>query len=112
MPSIQIDEGKHKYVLIKASINNDIQYFVCSQTGAAYHRNVAEPIVELLARSGYDRIEITGGGRLLLDKDHKRIKIFGFSYGFGLADHELAKATVLEDPRYADYTIETSNEGY
>ena len=68
--------------------------------------------MELLARSGYDSIEITGGGRLLLDTESKRIKIYGFSYGFGLADHELAKATVLEDPKYADYTIETSNEGY
>ena len=114
VPSVSIDDGAHKYVLMCAEnpSTNQEQFFVISRRGAAYHRNAAEPMVERLESSGYSNINITGGGRLFLDEESKKISIFGFSYSFGQADHTVSRRVVLEDDRYKDYDVTTSNEGY
>jgi len=115
IPSVSIDEGANKYVLISAtepSINEETQYFVVSKKGASYHRNAAEPFVCMLESSGYTNIDVTGGGRILLDSDKKHISIFGYSYGFGLADHALSKSVIEKDERFIGYDITWSNDGY
>lgn len=107
-------EGSHKYVLIRAHHPTDgaEQYIVTSRTNAAYHRNAAEPVIEALERAGYYDVDVIGGGRLTLDTSARRIAIFGFSYGFGRADHSLSQQVVQEDPRYKDFHVTISNEGY
>lgn len=113
VPSVSIDDGAHKYVLISAVDDSGEQCdFVVSKRGASYHRNAAEPMVERLGSNGYKDISIRGGGRIFLDEDNKKISIFGFSYGFGQADHDKARTVVLGDDRYKDYEVTTSNEGY
>jgi phosphohistidine phosphatase len=112
VPSVKIDEGRHKYVQIRASIDGEERVFVTSKRGAHYHRNAAEPLIDELERAGYHDVEVTGGGRIELDARAKRISIYGYSYGFGLADHGLSKSVIMQDPRYRDYEITTSNEGY
>ena len=114
IPNVTIADGAHKYVLISAVSpgGGQRQNFVVSQRGAAYHRNAAEPMVEALERSGYNSIDVSGGGRIFLDEENKRISIFGHSYGFGQADHALSKAVVDADPRYQDFDVTWSNEGY
>jgi phosphohistidine phosphatase len=114
IPNVTIDEGRHKYVLVSAiSPNaNERQYFVVSKRGAAYHRNAAEPLVDSLERCGYRSIDVTGGGRIDLDCTKKTIHVYGHSYGFGLADHALSKSVILQDPRFADFDVTWSNEGY
>ena len=111
-----IDEGAHKYVLISAetpySEPTSTQYFVVSKRGAAYHRNVAEVYVQKLEANGYSNINILGGGRISLDAVNAKISIFGFSYGFGLADHQLSKQVIETDSRYHTYDVSWSNEGY
>lgn len=91
IPNVTIADGAHKYVLMSAVKQNERQHFVVSRQGAAYHRDAAEPMVEALERSGYTSIAILGGGRIRLDKNNLTISIYGYSYGFGLADHELSK---------------------
>jgi phosphohistidine phosphatase len=112
--NVSIDEGRHKYVLISAvtSSAKERQHFVVSKRGAAYHRNAAEPFVEALERCGYRSIDIMGGGRIALDSTKKTIHVYGYSYGFGLADHALSKSVLLQDPRFRDYDVTWSNEGY
>lgn len=112
LPSVEIAEGAHKYVLIKAELDGDEQYFVTSRKGAHYHRNAAEPMITKLEHAGYSEIEVTGGGRISLDKNAKKISIFGFSYGFGLANHALSRQVVIEDPRYRAFDVTVSDEGY
>lgn len=112
---VKIASGTHKYVLISAHEpggSKEERYFVTSKKGAQYHRNAADPFVHHLEEHGYEDIQITGGGRILLDEDAKKISIYGFSYGFGLANHSISKLTVLEDERYANFDITTSDEGY
>lgn len=114
IPNVSIDSGAHKYVLISAIIpgGGERQHFVVSRRGAEYHRNAAEPFVEALERSGYLSIQILGGGRIALDERQKSIKIYGYSYGFGLADHAMSKSVVEKDPRYREFDVTWSNDGY
>ena len=53
-----------------------------------------------------------GGGRIMLNEKERVVSIFGYSYGFGRADHELTKEIVGRDVRYADYDVRWSNDGY
>lgn len=112
--SVQIADGRHKYVLISARepSSDEFTYFVTSKKGASYHRNAAEPLVYSLEKSGYRDIEITGGGRLTLDRERKKISVFGFSYSFGQAKHEISRQVILDDERFKDYDVQVSNEGY
>jgi phosphohistidine phosphatase len=112
--SVSIADGAHKYVLIAAREpgSTELRHFVTSRRGAAYHRNAAEPFVYKLEQSGYEDIVIEGGGRIYLDEGSKKISIFGFSYGFGQADHERSKRVVLADARFKDFDVTVSNEGY
>lgn len=109
---VQIAKGAHKYVLIQAEQNGKTEYFVTSKRGAHYHRNAAEPLIYELEQAGYYDIEVTGGGRIDLDENYKKISIFGYSYSFGQANHQISKEVILEDPRYKDYDVTWSNEGY
>ncbi|KAL3941598.1 MAG: hypothetical protein SGBAC_004072 [Bacillariaceae sp.] len=114
VPNVSIDEGAHKYVLISACLpgGNSRENFVVSRRGAEYHRDAAEPFVALLERNNYNSIRILGGGRIRLDNGDKACSIYGYSYGFGLADHALSKGVIQKDDRYNDYDITWSNEGY
>ena len=109
---VQIAPGAHKYVLIQAENDGKTEYFVTSRKGAHYHRNAAEPLIFELEAAGYYDIEVTGGGRIDFDNVAKKIAIYGFSYSFGLANHAISREVVLEDPRYKDYEVTISNEGY
>ena len=114
VPNVTIAEGRHKYVLMSACLpgGTERQNFVVSREFAAYHKDAAEPMVEKLESSGYSSIRILGGGRLFLDSNNETIAIYGYSYGFGLADHALSKAVIQRDSRYENFDISWSNEGY
>ena len=115
IPRVEIAPGAHKYVLISAHAPTDPpekRWFVVSKRGAQYHANAAEPFVDRLEGAGYRDIRVTGGGRINYQPDERIINIFGYSYGFGLADHKLSKKVVEEDGRWVGYAVEWSNEGY
>lgn len=113
MPAVTIDEGANKYVLILAGKKgHNPRHFVVSSRYAEYHKDAAELMVAALERDGHNKIEILGGGRITLDSKKKSIAIFGFSYGFGLADHAISKKVVEADKKYMDFNITTSDEGY
>ena len=112
LPNVEIASGAHKYVLIRAEFNGDTEYIVTSKRGAHYHRNAAEPMVNKLIGAGYTDVDITGGGRIELNEAARTISIFGFSYGFGRADHSISQRVVQEDERYKDYSVTISNDGY
>lgn len=113
IPSVSIEEGAYKYVLITANTpSNKSRIFVYSKRNAQYHRNVAEYLLPQLEGEGYSDIRIKGGGRILRDDASKKVHIFGYSYGFGRADHELAKRIVEQSVNYSGYRVTWSNDGY
>ena len=73
---------------------------------------MAEPFVYRLENAGYTDIRVKGGGRINYMPDERVISIFGYSYGFGLADHKLSKEVMQKDGRYLGIAIDWSNEGY
>ena len=101
--------------------SNERQAFMYSRRGAQYHRDVADVLIPMLESSGYSNIRITGGGRISRDdgealydekftgigsnKKTRKIHIFGYSYGFGQADHALAKQAVDESGAFDGYTV-------
>ncbi|KAL9178427.1 hypothetical protein ACHAXT_003757 [Thalassiosira profunda] len=106
IPAVSLAEGAYKYVLITAvAPSNNRRTFVYSKRNASYHRNVAEHLVPQLESGGYSDIRITGGGRILRDDEAKKVHIFGYSYGFGRADHERAKDVVEKSVNYRGYTV-------
>jgi hypothetical protein len=126
VPQVDIAAGRWKYVQVSAvpppspapdsakggGGPSSPLLFVTSRRGAKYHRNAAEPLVGRLEESGYSDIRILGGGRIVRDDQARKIKIYGFSYTFGRVDHDRARDVVLRDPRYANYEVTTSDEGY
>jgi phosphohistidine phosphatase len=117
IPTVSIDDGAYKYVLISAvppthSSSNLSRLFVYSKRGAKYHVNVAEYLIPQLESSGYTNIQVKGGGRILRNDEDKKIHIFGYSYGFGMADHAKAKDVVERCAKYEGYDITWSNDGY
>ena len=106
--AVSIDEGAYKYVLVTAiapSPSNLLRTFVYSRRNAKYHVNVAEYIVPQLESRGYRSIRVVGGGRILRNDQDKKIHIFGYSYGFGKADHEVAKEVVEQSVSYKGYQV-------
>jgi len=116
VPSVMIARGTHKYVLITARSERqnggDLSYFVTSKHGAHYHRNAAEAFLPRLEERGYTDIQVLGGGRINLDEERRRIEIYGYSYGFGRADHLISKKVIEADEKYSDYDVTWSNDGY
>ncbi|XP_014239771.1 sex-regulated protein janus-A-like [Cimex lectularius] len=55
-------------------------------------------------------LECLGGGRIMHDPAKKNIKVYGYSQGFGKADHQIT-VSILKTV-YKDYEITWSDEGY
>ncbi|KAK6046239.1 Janus/Ocnus family protein [Cooperia oncophora] len=55
-------------------------------------------------------LKCIGGGRIRHEDDAKEILVYGYSHGFGQADHSIT-VDILKK-RYPDYHITFSNEGY
>ena len=51
-----------------------------------------------------------GGGRIEHDEAQKKISVYGYSQGYGRADHTLT-VKILEQ-EFPDYSITWTNEGY
>ena len=74
--------------------------------------DVAGPLTEELSSLNYSNIEVLGGGRILLDSSLKKLVVYGYSYGFGMADHAVTVGAIIQTGEYEGYDIEHNNEGY
>ena len=129
-PKVQLSPGRHKYVLVKVlgsqpsrsqkqkenacddkigmQDTRTTHWFVRSasveECGGPYHSNVAEDLIEWIQAAGYEKIVVTGGGRIdyvsssnssssnnndgnQIDDAPARAHVYGFSYGYGKGDH-------------------------
>lgn len=116
-PAAVIDHnGTFKYVLIEAYATDPAQpdkehskLLVRGNLSAEYHADVFDVEDERLRAKGLDG-QCLGGGRILHDPAKKFIRVYGYSVGFGRADH--TKTVEVLKTKYPDYTIEWSDEGY
>ena len=114
------EEGTFKYVLIEAYATEIIpgdqpeeketsKLLVRGYNWAEYHADIYDPTEEKLRKKGLDG-QCLGGGRIIHKPQEKYIKVYGYSVGFGRADH--TKTVDVLKAYYPDYRIEWTNEGY
>ncbi len=112
-PSVNVDEGLFKYVLIKImekSSDHESRLIVRGYTWATFHNDVYRSEQDKLSRQGL-LSECIGGGRIQHDPRKKQVKVYGYSNAFGRADHSLT-VEILKTHFSGDYKIEWSNDGY
>ncbi|XP_022085067.1 14 kDa phosphohistidine phosphatase-like isoform X2 [Acanthaster planci] len=107
------DSGKFKYILIKIWPEGDesnYKHIVRGYKWAGYHADIFdqwEPKLRLQKISCY----CEGGGRIQHDPQNKTILVYGYSMGFGQADHSITVEKLKSRyPNYASITF--TNEGY
>lgn len=76
---------------------------------AEWHNDIYEEVSSSLDALGLDT-ECLGGGRINHQPAEKKILVYGYSQGFGKADHKITKE--LLDKAYPNYDVKWSDEGY
>ncbi|XP_030371473.1 sex-regulated protein janus-A [Scaptodrosophila lebanonensis] len=116
VPLVDIDaRGIFKYILIKVTGTPDSdgvepsKIIVRGYADCEWHADIYERVQGLCHGTDFDT-ECLGGGRIEHDPDKKYIKIYGYSQGYGKADHIVSKRII--QTKYKDYEIETVDAGY
>lgn len=119
---VDIDpNGVFKYILIKLTVPNtdgklENKNIVRGYASCPYHADIDDKVTEELqslkvAKSIRDwRTKVLGGGRIEHNSASKVLKVYGYSQGFGKADHSIT-VEVLKT-KYPDYNVSWSDEGY
>lgn len=114
IPDVKLDNGRFKYVLIKVhdKQNESLSKLIVRGTASAsYHSDIYEAEMGRIESNKNLETECLGGGRIIHNPDCGEIKVFGYSQGYGQADH--SKAVEVLKKFYPDYkSITWSNEGY
>jgi len=110
--NVDIDSGTFKYVLIEVTdrSTNQRKYIVRGYARAGFHGDIVDE-VEPQIRAKKLAVDCVGGGRIKHNPLEKTIFVYGYSQGFGKADHTIA-CQLLKD-HFKDYkSIKWSDEGY
>ena len=106
-----IDKGVFKYIQIACKMPDGSQQLVVrGWADCPYHADVLEKFDATENQSQQCQLSCPGGGRIEHDVPAKKIKIFGYSQGFGRCDHAETQRIVQQD--FPDYEVTWSNEGY
>jgi phosphohistidine phosphatase len=103
--SVDIDGGTFKYVLVQCGSHELVRGY----NGCEYHADV----LAKTQRQCPDGVTLNcvGGGRIEHRPAERTVVIYGYSQGFGRADH--ARASNLCRAHFGDgYDITWNNDGY
>uniref|UniRef100_A0A1A9WT61 Sex-regulated protein janus-B n=1 Tax=Glossina brevipalpis TaxID=37001 RepID=A0A1A9WT61_9MUSC len=112
VPSVDIEEGVFKYVLIKIKDKGtcddaaSFKTIVRGYKDCQWHSDIFERINASCQIMGLEA-EVLGGGKIEHDPSAKKIKVYGQSQGYGKADHEETKKILLS--QYPNYTIQIAD---
>jgi len=114
VPAVDIEEGKFKYVLIKVYESKEEEeiskFIIRGYKWAGYHSDIYEQVDGKIHKLGL-ACECVGGGRIFHDPNKKSILVYGYSQGYGKADHSISTELLKNHyPNYED--ISWSDEGY
>ncbi|XP_060811837.1 14 kDa phosphohistidine phosphatase-like isoform X1 [Bombus pascuorum] len=113
VPDVDIDgHGKFKYILISVYDEraNATKSIVRGYARAQWHSDIFNEVAEQVDSIRYLHSKCHGGGRIEHDPDEKTIKVYGYSQGFGKANHE--ETVSILKKKYPDYSITWSDDGY
>ncbi|XP_041048803.1 14 kDa phosphohistidine phosphatase-like [Carcharodon carcharias] len=110
---VRIDPGGlFKYVLIRvwqANGSGQEKNIVRGWASAEYHADIYDQVSTWIEKQGL-HCECQGGGRINHNSAEKKIHVYGYSMGFGRANHEIT--TAILKSRYPDHSVTWANEGY
>ena len=109
VPDVKIDEGTFKYIQIRISGGGSEKIIIRGSSDAGYHVDVFDDCAPQLKSLGLT-VDCIGGGRIKHDVVNKTLDVYGYSMGFGRADHKITVSKLKVD--YPGYNITWSNEGY
>ena len=102
--------GTFKYVLLSAVAKDGSRVqLVRGYAGLEYHADVFDAALPAIEAAGLTEVTCTGGGRIRHDAGSK-LFIYGYSLGFGRADHATTEALCRK--AFPSYEISWSNDGY
>ncbi|CAL7947804.1 unnamed protein product [Xylocopa violacea] len=114
VPDVDIDgHGRFKYILINVQddTNNVSKSIVRGYARAQWHGDIFDDVNEEIKLIAGLRANCLGGGRIEHYPTEKTIKVYGYSQGFGKANHEVSVALLKK--KYPDYSITCSDcDGY
>ncbi|XP_005096269.1 14 kDa phosphohistidine phosphatase [Aplysia californica] len=101
---VVIDEsGRFKYILCKVyqdGIKEETKLIVRGTKQAEFHADIYDHLDAFLEEVGVT-CECVGGGKMEHDPVGKTISVFGYSQGYGKADHSITVRLLKE--KYPDY---------
>ncbi|XP_045524981.1 14 kDa phosphohistidine phosphatase-like isoform X2 [Pieris brassicae] len=112
VPVVDIDpSGVFKYILINVyeEVKSGQEPKMTIARGykrCNYHSDIYD---EVQAKLSPLDCEPLGGGRISHDPENKKIHIYGYSQGYGKADHEITAKLIKA--AFPEYTITISDEG-
>ena len=109
--NVDVDsQGRFKYILVKIKDGTHQKYIVRGYRRAGYHADIYDEILPELQSLGLQS-DCVGGGRIEHNSDAGTILVYGYSIGFGRADHAIT--TEILKKFFSSYkSITFSNEGY
>ncbi|XP_048202233.1 14 kDa phosphohistidine phosphatase [Perognathus longimembris pacificus] len=117
IPDVDIDpEGVFKYVLIRVHSRpasgaeaEERKEIVRGYKWAEYHADIYDKVSGELQKEGYD-CECLGGGRISHQSQDKKIHVYGYSMGYGRAQHSVSTEKIKA--KYPDYEVTWADDGY
>ena len=106
---VKIDEGTFKYIQIRINGKDCEKIIIRGFAHAEYHADIFDECYPQLKTLGLTA-DCIGGGRIKHDASAKTLFVYGYSMGFGRADHTITVSKLKES--YPNYEITWSNEGY
>ncbi|XP_044757229.1 14 kDa phosphohistidine phosphatase-like [Coccinella septempunctata] len=117
VPDVDIDEsGVFKYILVKLKSSGEEKLIVRGYGECPYHADIDDKLSDQLKKLKTGgaivdcETEVLGGGRIEHTPEKKYIKVYGYSQGFGKANHE--DTVKILKTKYPEYNITWSNGGY
>ncbi|XP_054008689.1 14 kDa phosphohistidine phosphatase-like [Hylaeus anthracinus] len=113
VPDVDIDgHGKFKYILIKVQdeAGDASKSIVRGYARAEYHADIFDIANAKVTAIPGLTAKCMGGGRIEHDPDERTLKVYGYSQGYGKADHEMSVGILKK--KYPNYTITWTDEGY
>ncbi|XP_037654358.1 14 kDa phosphohistidine phosphatase [Choloepus didactylus] len=117
IPDVDIDsDGVFKYVLIRVhsappsgSPAGKSKEIVRGYKWAEYHANIYDKVSGELQKEGFE-CECLGGGRISHQSQARKIHVYGYSMGYGRAQHSISTAKI--QAKYPDYEVTWTDDGY
>ncbi|XP_069330927.1 14 kDa phosphohistidine phosphatase isoform X1 [Eulemur rufifrons] len=118
IPDVDIDsDGVFKYVLIRVQSAPpsagtpaaESKEIVRGYKWAEYHADIYDKVSGEMQKQGYD-CECLGGGRISHQSQDKKIHVYGYSMGYGRAQHSVSTEKIKA--KYPDYEVTWADDGY